>query len=53
LGPFQKVAVPDGPWALHWRYEPASFSRGLLLTLAAAGLLASYWYNRARKADES
>lgn len=52
LGPFQKAAVPEGPWTLHWRYEPASAARGLALTLAAAGLLASYWYNRARKSDE-
>jgi hypothetical protein len=48
LGPFQKTSVPAGPWALHWRYEPASFKNGFLLTLFAAGLFCAYWYNRAR-----
>jgi hypothetical protein len=50
LGPFQKVAVPDGPWTVRWRYSPPSFGWGLALTLGAAGALAAYWYNRAREA---
>ena len=49
LGPFQKLAVPDGAWTAHWRYEPGSFAFGLALTLAAAGLLGAYWYNRLAK----
>ncbi|MBI5596120.1 MAG: hypothetical protein HY928_08540 [Elusimicrobia bacterium] len=40
LGPFWKVRVPAGDWALRFRYDPASFRLGLALTLAAlVGLL--------------
>lgn len=49
LGPFQKVSVPAGAWTARWRYVPGSFAAGLALTLAAAGLLGAYWYNRLSK----
>ncbi|UPT74083.1 MAG: hypothetical protein M0D55_20050 [Elusimicrobiota bacterium] len=52
LGPFQKVEVPDGTWTLSWRYEPASFALGLLLTAAALWALAASWYHRASALGE-
>lgn len=47
LAAFQKVEVPDGPWILRWRYAPASWTAGLLVTFAALSALAASWYHRA------
>ncbi len=33
LGAFQKVEVPEGPWALEFRYDPGSWRWGALLSL--------------------
>lgn len=48
LGAFQRVRVPSGPWRLHFRYEPWTFSWGAALSAAALLGLALYWYNRLR-----
>ncbi len=47
LGAFQKIQTPEGPWTIRWRYEPASFAAGLLLTCAALAAFAASWYHRA------
>lgn len=49
LGPFQKVAVPDGPWRLDFRYDPPSWRRGVLISLLALLAFGSYWYHRASR----
>ncbi|MBI3565254.1 MAG: hypothetical protein HY079_08670 [Elusimicrobia bacterium] len=49
LGPFQKVSVPDGPWRLSFRYDPASWRLGVLLSLASLLAFGSYWYHRASR----
>jgi hypothetical protein len=49
LGPFQKVPVPDGPWTVRFRYEPASWRWGVLVSLAALLAAGSYWYHRASR----
>lgn len=49
LGVFQKARVPDGPWTLAFRYDPASWRAGALLSLAALLALGSYWYHRASR----
>jgi hypothetical protein len=46
LGAFQKVPVPEGPWTVRWRYEPASWAAGLFVTTAALLALAASWYHR-------
>lgn len=47
LEAFQKIATPPGPWTIRWRYDPAPWKAGLLLSWAAWTLLAAYWYHRA------
>jgi hypothetical protein len=47
LAAFMKVAVPAGPWTLRFLYEPESWRRGVLLTLASLLAFGSYWYHRA------
>lgn len=44
---FQKVAVPAGPWRVHFRYEPRTTIVGACLSLLALLGFAVYWYNRA------
>ena len=46
LAAFQKIAVPDGPWTIRWRYEPAPWRLGLLLSCVAWLCVAGYWYHR-------
>jgi hypothetical protein len=45
LGAFQRVPVPPGPWRLHFRYEPWTFSWGAALSVVALLALTLYWYN--------
>lgn len=47
LGPFQKIRVPAGPWALFFRYEPDTWRWGVLVALAALLAFGGYWYHRA------
>lgn len=49
LGAFQKVRVPAGPWTLLFRYDPASWRLGVLLSTAALLGLGAYWYHRAAR----
>lgn len=46
LTAFQKIAVPDGAWTIRWRYEPAPWRWGLLLSCLAWLGSAAYWYHR-------
>jgi hypothetical protein len=46
LGAFQKVETPAGPWTVRWRYDPASWRWGVLLTAAALLALGASWYHR-------
>ena len=46
-GAFQKVRVPSGPWRLFFSYDPASWRRGLALTLICLLAFGVYWYNLA------
>ncbi|MDD5628459.1 MAG: hypothetical protein PHU21_05310 [Elusimicrobia bacterium] len=46
-GAFQKVRVPPGPWRLRFRYDPASWRAGLLLSGAFLLAFGLYWYNLA------
>ncbi|MBI4386836.1 MAG: hypothetical protein HY551_05590 [Elusimicrobia bacterium] len=50
LRAFQKFAVPQGRWTLHFRYDPASWRLGVAVTLLAILACAAYWYNRAASA---
>jgi hypothetical protein len=47
---FQAVAVPAGRHQVRFQYRPASFSRGLLLTLAGLAACALLWFVPARRA---
>ena len=49
LGAFQKAPVPSGPWTLLFRYDPASWRLGVLLSTAALLGLGAYWYHRAAR----
>jgi hypothetical protein len=46
LGPFQKVAVSAGPWTIRFRYDPASWHWGVVMSVAALLAAACYWYHR-------
>lgn len=47
LRAFQKIAVPRGHWMLHFRYDPAPWRLGAVVTLLTVLACAAYWYNRA------
>jgi hypothetical protein len=49
LGPFQKVPVPAGPWTIRFRYDPASWRWGVLVSALALLAFGSYWYHRASR----
>jgi hypothetical protein len=45
---FRKARLPAGRGELVFRYAPASWTLGLMLTLSFLCALAAYWYNRVR-----
>lgn len=49
LGAFQKLPVPPGPWTLNFRYDPACWRLGVLLSTLALLGLGAYWYHRAAR----
>jgi hypothetical protein len=51
LTAFQKIHLPPGDWEIFFRYDPASWKWGLILSLLSLGSLAAYWYNRLSPLD--
>lgn len=51
LTAFQKVPVPPGRWTLHFRYLPANWRLGRLLTVLSLMALALHWYNALLRID--
>lgn len=49
LGAFQRLPVPSGPWTLFFRYDPASWRLGVLVSTLALLGLGAYWYHRAAR----